>query len=117
MSQGRQVQLYPLALGLQLLAVLLDLHHGDRDAVGWERQRRGRLGRAIGRSEDNTAAERGMELVSFTSCPSGPSHLVIEMVSAWVCGMGWRGRETMGLMETPLVTLATPLATPSLSMI
>ena len=45
------------------------------------------------------------------------SYLVIEMVSAWVCGIGWRGRETMGLMETPLVTLATPLATPSLSMI
>ena len=59
MPHGRHVQLYPLTLRLELLAVLLDLHHGDGHAVGGERERRWGNCRAVGWSEDDTATEGG----------------------------------------------------------
>ena len=118
MPHGRQVQLYPLVLRLELLAVLLDLHHGDGDAVGGEGEGGRRSCRSIGWSQHHAATAGGKtDKIAEEDPAVFFTHLVIEMVSAWVCGMGWRGRETMGLMETPLETLPTPLAIPSLRMI
>ena len=59
MSEGRHVQLYPLTLGLELLAVLLDLHHGDRDAVGGQGEGRRGPSRTVGWSQDHAATEEG----------------------------------------------------------
>ena len=58
MPHGRHVQLYPLTLRLELLAVLLDLHHGDRDAVGGEREGGRGPCRTVGRSQDDAATVR-----------------------------------------------------------
>ena len=80
LSMSRHVQLYPLAVRLKVL-VLLDLHHGDRDAVGGEREGRRGPCWTVGRSQDDTATVRNT-INRILGDNSGGTHLVIEMVSA-----------------------------------